>query len=378
MEKICVDLENCYGINKLEQDFDFSEHNAVLIYASNGTMKTSFAKTFLDISNGDEPEDRIYGRDTSCNIEKTIDGATYPIEATDIFVIESFKDNFNFEKISKLLVNKDLKDQYDEIFNNIENAKSKLIKKIASLSKLKQSEIESTFLEDFPDPNKNFLDVLLSLEDKIDGNVEFPVEDMKYKIIFDNKILEFIKKDEIFDSIEEYAEKYLKLMDESEIFEINVFTHNNADNVSKELDNNNFFDVNHKISLSNGQIINNKEEFELLIQQQKEIILTDDRLLELFDTIDSGLDKNKDTREFKKILGNYQNIIPELRDIPSFKKKIWISILNKEKNNYFDLIEIYKAVNLTLNKSQMKLNKKNHPGKMLLIFSIKDFLFRFL
>jgi len=51
------------------------------------------------------------------------------INSNDIFVIESFKDEFNFEKISRLLVNKDLKNKYDKIFNDIQNVKDKLIKK---------------------------------------------------------------------------------------------------------------------------------------------------------------------------------------------------------------------------------------------------------
>lgn len=52
MEKLKVSLENCYGIKKLEHNFDFSDGKTCSIYASNGTMKTSFAKTFKDISNG--------------------------------------------------------------------------------------------------------------------------------------------------------------------------------------------------------------------------------------------------------------------------------------------------------------------------------------
>ena len=44
---ISVNLKNCYGINKLDYTFNFNRKNGCLIYASNGTMKTSFAKTFL-------------------------------------------------------------------------------------------------------------------------------------------------------------------------------------------------------------------------------------------------------------------------------------------------------------------------------------------
>ncbi|WP_157887311.1 hypothetical protein [Campylobacter pinnipediorum] len=51
MKKLKIYLENCYGIKKLETEFDFTKKNTYSIYAPNGTMKTSFAKTFKDLSN---------------------------------------------------------------------------------------------------------------------------------------------------------------------------------------------------------------------------------------------------------------------------------------------------------------------------------------
>lgn len=45
MNILKLDLENCYGIQKMQQDIDFSENNVAVIYDPNGTMKSSFAKT---------------------------------------------------------------------------------------------------------------------------------------------------------------------------------------------------------------------------------------------------------------------------------------------------------------------------------------------
>lgn len=50
MEKVNIKIENCYGIRKFEKEFDFSDTAAFIIYASNGSMKTSFTKTLKDIS----------------------------------------------------------------------------------------------------------------------------------------------------------------------------------------------------------------------------------------------------------------------------------------------------------------------------------------
>lgn len=57
MEKISIKLENCYGIKKLEKVFDFSKKAAFIIYASNGSMKTSFTKSLGDIASGTMPKE---------------------------------------------------------------------------------------------------------------------------------------------------------------------------------------------------------------------------------------------------------------------------------------------------------------------------------
>ena len=46
MKKLNIKLENTYGIRKLEHTFDFEKTKTYSIYATNGSMKTSFTKTF--------------------------------------------------------------------------------------------------------------------------------------------------------------------------------------------------------------------------------------------------------------------------------------------------------------------------------------------
>ena len=60
MKKVNVDLENCYGIKRLEREFDFSQNRAYAVYATNGSMKSSLAQTFKDLAEGNESKDRIF------------------------------------------------------------------------------------------------------------------------------------------------------------------------------------------------------------------------------------------------------------------------------------------------------------------------------
>ncbi|HEY5591309.1 MAG TPA: hypothetical protein VIK55_09855 [Paludibacter sp.] len=42
MNKLKIDLEYCYGVKKLNYEFDFTIKPTYAIYAPNGIMKTSF------------------------------------------------------------------------------------------------------------------------------------------------------------------------------------------------------------------------------------------------------------------------------------------------------------------------------------------------
>ena len=63
MEKLAIALKNCHGIRELDASFTFgANENAVAVYAPNGTMKTSFARTFADLSNGTATTDQCSPR----------------------------------------------------------------------------------------------------------------------------------------------------------------------------------------------------------------------------------------------------------------------------------------------------------------------------
>lgn len=350
MEQLSVNLKNCYGINKLNCHLNFKKKKGCLIYASNGTMKTSFANTFLDISKDRNPKELVHKLTPSWNIKKkeTETGPSTNIEPTEIFVIQSYsdeiyKDSIKFDNISFLLVKEDLKTEYDEIYKDIEKNKKNLFNKIKSYG-LTAKKIEEIFLNDFEWHDGNFLELLLSLESKIDGNSLFPVDEFKYKDLFNVKTLKFLEKEDIADLIQKYTTKYSDLVDKSEIFEKNVFTHNNAISVGKQLNANGFFDAEHKILLKNRtDVIKSQEELDEIIQAEKESILSESELNEWFEEIDSQLNTNQELRDLRKILEASKELIPELNDIPEFKRKILISILNKESEVYLKLLDIYKT-----------------------------------
>ncbi len=131
MEAIRIDLKNCHGISKLKTDkISFKNKKLCLIYASNGTMKTSFAKTFKNLCEKEKeklkeklqnqithktPEYKIQIRKSNSNSDKMELVKTQEDFAKNFFVIESMKEEYSFNQVSKLLVNDELKERYDNI-----------------------------------------------------------------------------------------------------------------------------------------------------------------------------------------------------------------------------------------------------------------------
>ncbi|MFC1905179.1 hypothetical protein ACFLXL_00025 [Chloroflexota bacterium] len=100
-------------------------------------MKTSFAKTFLDLSNGEDSRDLIYpDRKT---LRKIIKDDNSDIDKEQVFVVTPYQQDFQSEKMSTLLVNKELKNKYDQIHLKIDEEKNKLLRELKKLSGLRDT-----------------------------------------------------------------------------------------------------------------------------------------------------------------------------------------------------------------------------------------------
>ncbi len=115
MNKLNIDIENCYGIKKLEEELDFSQHKAYAIYAANGAMKTSLAQTFKDIAEAAASKDRIFPDRVSKR--KITDENGVDLSKESVYVIRPYDDGVigHTEKTSTLLVDSKLRKEYEEL-----------------------------------------------------------------------------------------------------------------------------------------------------------------------------------------------------------------------------------------------------------------------
>lgn len=343
MEKLSINFENCYGIKKLSHTFDFSKGCAHVIYAPNGAMKSSFAKIFDDISKNQKSRDRVFSERTTNIQVKCNDNDE--IVAEKIFAIERYKENYSSDKLSTLLVNQTLKNDYQDILNAIDEKKDILVKALKSSSGLK-GEIAAEFTKTFNMSEKDFLKCLELVEDLVSDESEVDYSEIIYTSIFNEKVLEFLKAKDFKTKLEEYMNVYDQLVNNSTYFKKGVFNHNNADTVSKTLKTNGFFAAKHSVSLNNGserKELNSQEELDLEINNEKYKILNNDDLAKKFKAIDDAIIKNINLRDFRNYLENNIFILSEIHDLDKFKKKVWCSYLKKNNTDYYDLLNLYKT-----------------------------------
>ncbi|MBM7604006.1 hypothetical protein JOC75_001979 [Metabacillus crassostreae] len=341
MDRVKVKIQNCYGINSLENEFDFTNGKSTqIIYAPNGIMKTSFANVFDDYCNGNSSKDLLFPMKES--ISSIIVNGEEDASPESIFVIRPYEKSFKSNKISTLLVNEELRKQYDKIHENIDIQKEKLVEVLKPYSGLKKG-IEDALCDSFDEDNNNLLVLLSKIEDKVNDGNSSVYSYIVYSKVFNEKVIDFLETGDFKNQIKEYIEKYDELISNSPILKKD-FNHYHATTVHKNLKDNGFFKAEHSINLNvNGkkQEISDQKEFLRIIKDAKDSILNDKSLQTIFENIDKKI-SNAQLREFREYLFENQEILKELADLNKFKQQLWISYMKENKEEFINLVDEFK------------------------------------
>lgn len=359
MNKLKIEFENCYGIKQLKYDFDFSVKSTYAIYAANGTMKTSFANTFMDFSKSKPSTDSIFTARETKRIITDENGDE--LQAEEIFVIEPYNQSFKSQKLSTLLVNKELKEKYDEIHLKINEKKDALTKELILKSGLKKG-VDTEFSTDFTTYPNEFFKAIGRVKTEIQDEMEAEFSDIIYLKVFSQKVIAFLETKDFKTKLQDYIEKYNDLVDSSTYFQKGIFNHNNASTIAKNLKDNGFFKAKHSLILNpdtDKKQIKTEEELTIIIQTEKDAILNNPELLKAFDDIDKALTKNAELKTFRNYLLENKKILPELPNVDRFKQKVWVSYLKEHKQLFLDLDTEYNKGKEEIEKivSQAKLEE---------------------
>ncbi|GHU90217.1 hypothetical protein FACS1894155_08270 [Bacteroidia bacterium] len=338
MDKISIKFENCFGIGKLEKEFNFSRSNTVLIYAPNGTMKTSFANSFDCIAKGETPKDRLYqNRGTICEVK--IDGAE--IDKNAILVVNAESNSFDkSDRISSFLASKELKEKYDTIYTDLNTSKDEFIKKMKTISQ--STDCESEFVSTFSKTSKDtFFTLLLFIRDQL--KEKFEKYEFRYNDIFDKKgnVEKFLEKNKGL--LTQYIEKYQELISNSTFFKKseNTFGTLQANEIVKSTSDNAFFEAGHKLILDGGIEVDSADKLKSLVEEEIKKIIADEALKKTFDKVDKAIGANIELRSFKSVIEKNNLLLVELPDYEAFKKKVWVNYLSELLTDVDELITLY-------------------------------------
>jgi hypothetical protein len=342
MEKLSIDLKHCYGIKDLQYTFDFTSKSTYSIYAPNGTMKTSFASTFKDLSESKNSGDSVFPQ-RNCTRLITDEGGT-SIDSKEVFVVVPYDQGFKSDRISTLLVHSELKERYDQIHEEINNKKTLLIQHLQEYSGLKAEVVEKAFSRQFTASEDDFLTAITRIKGEAVRLQEPIFSDVSYTKVFNDKTSGFLESEDFRHKLEDYVTKYNELIDESTFFQKGVFTHHNAASIAKSLRDNGFFEAKHSLnlnSIASTKRIETMDELIAVIEEEKNSIINNPELKKAFDRVDLALEKNVDLRNFRNYMINQPKILPELANTNQLKEKLWISYLAENKELVTQLEQEY-------------------------------------
>ncbi|MFW2076849.1 hypothetical protein ACG94X_03830 [Acinetobacter sp. ULE_I010] len=334
-----IKFQNCFGIGELEHEFKFTpRERAQLIYAPNGTMKSSFANIFELVSQDKigQVVDRIFlDKPTVCEI--TINDNL--IDKDEVVVVNA-ETITSQNSITRFIARTELKNKYDAIYNELlgEKAKFMVYLKKQSRSSDCEGELKAVYNE-----GETFFEYLLRIEKDLSNTLE--AYSFKYNDVFDkgNKVKVFLESNK--NLLDDYLQRYTQLLEHSKFFNksSNSFGTVQASNLLNSLSDNSFFDAGHQINLQSNDIIVSKKELADLIQAEVDQILKDADLQKKFDKVDKALGKNAELKAFKTLLENDQTLLVELKDYEGFRNKIWLSHISELEKETKLILDIYKS-----------------------------------
>ena len=343
MQSLKIELENCYGIRKLEHIFDFRNCRAVALYAPNGAMKSSLARTFQDIVDKKKSSDRMFPDRVSKRVIVDENGAE--LDAESILVVRPYDVDFgSSEKTSTLLVNAALRKDFEKLNAGVEAAKGLLLAAMNEQSGSKRdlgAEISATFTP----TTDQFLGAILRIADEVANQTDAPFADIPYDLVFDPKVVDMLKQDQIREALEDYIKRFNELIDQSTYFKRGTFTYYNASAIAKALADNGFFDAAHSVRLNADEKIEitSRKQLEELVKKEKEGITSDDELRKKFEAIEKLLYKNVNVRDFNAFIADHEEILSALANPANFKEQVWKSYFVKHRDAFDGLVKEIRA-----------------------------------
>lgn len=345
MDGLNIKLKNCHGIRELDASFKFNSGNSVAIYAPNGTMKTSFARTLHDLAHGVVTQDRVFPeRETTRSVT---DEAGSELVGDDVVVVLSYDEELGpTESTSTLLVNPELRKEYESLQLELLEARDDLVVALREQSGTKQ-DIIGIVSRVFTQEEDKFFTALVRLSYEISQQETTPFAEIPYDVLFNSKVQPILRTPSTQTVLAEYVNRLNELLDESAFFNRDNFSFYNAGNVTKALGENGYFAAQHSLLLKGDGAehteVTSRADLDALIAVEKQRISDDEVLRKKLEVVEKALNRNVDTRAFFDYIAKHVELLSEFMNVDSFEQNVWKSYLKTHEGLYDRVVDCYKA-----------------------------------
>ncbi|WP_347123305.1 hypothetical protein [Microbacterium sp. SY138] len=343
MEKLNIALKNCHGIRELNADFSFVKGNAVAIYAPNGTMKTSFARTLADLSNEVETTDHMFP--TRETVRSVTDEKGDELDPQDVVVVLSYDEELGpSESTSTLLVNADLRKEYESLQVDLFAARESLVAALREQVGPKL-DVPAAISQVFMQQDDKFFDALVRVSYEVEQQEDAPFADLPYELLFAERVVAMLRTPAVQSALAQYVTRLNELLDESSFFSRNSFDFYSASKVTKSLGDSGFFAASHTLLLHGEETprsVSNHEELEAIIEEEKSRITDDPALKKKLDLVEKALQKNVDTQKFFDFIAEREELLPFLANVDQFHQGVWKSYFKTHESLFQHAVKCFK------------------------------------
>ena len=329
MKSLKIRLKNCYGIRRLRYTFEFENCNSAVIYAPNGSMKSSFAKTLKDYAKKLETTDQLFhNRKTKRQI---VDENEKPITPDSILVFGPIDREYNSsKKASKLLENLDLIKEYRKLANDVDRSKEEFISKLKGTFNL-PADVEKEIMSVFGRKSETFQDTIMRISSTIENNNHSRVSGIPYEIFFHPHIEEKMKDPKVINSLNSCIKHLNSLAEKHPSSKRDIYDPDSIDLTAKDY----FYDEENALKrVENSPYFKTQKMKIKAINEIKNEIKNDKDFYNKFAEFKDTLPKDDIIEKFLKYIDKDEFILPHLVNIHDLKLEVWKSYFRYEVNAF--------------------------------------------
>lgn len=324
-----ISCRNCRGIASLDADMELRGRGA-LVYASNGTFKTSLLKSLINYSEGIEQADLLHPeRDSSFVIEDG--GHSVPRECVHAILPPSELTACRFFDTA-MLASPSLKERYHKASEALAMRRESLLSAIAPSLKAGRAVPKSEELIDFISacsPRGSFYDGLSGLVMAAGSSLDLcHLDNVAYQDVFAKTKRNIISKPEVSTQIEEYSRVLSTMLDDAH-FLVEGFSYRNLRDVKDAVKDTKFFEAGHSLTLHDkvtGHEVrcDSFETLNALIDEELRRVFESEEVQSKFEAVSRAIGSSKAAQDLMAFLGNHPLLLARMSNPREVERDFYV------------------------------------------------------